>query len=94
MVRLRVKRGNVLMAVGDFARLSTPDPLQRDEMLSRLLNVLAAGNMSPQAMAYILNEPVQNIVYDPGDLAIEAELDDDLAALAAGHNHYGKNGKS
>lgn len=92
MVRLRVKRGNVLMAVGDFARLSTPDPLQRDEMLSRLLNVLAAGIMSPQAMAYILNEPVQNIVYDPDDLAREAELDDDLAALAAGHDHYGKVG--
>lgn len=55
---------------------------------------IAAGNMSPQAMAYILNEPVQNIVYDPGDLAIEAELDDDLAALAAGHDHYGKGGES
>lgn len=92
MVRLRVKRGNVLMAVGDFARLSTPDPLQRDEMLSRLLNVLAAGVLSPQAMAYILNEPAENVVYDPDDLAAEAEFEDVLAALAAGHDHYGKVG--
>lgn len=90
MARLRVKIGNTLMTVADFARLYHPDPNQRDELFSRLLNVLAAGILSPQAMAYILNEPVKNIVYDPDDLAAERELDDDLAALAAGHDNYGK----
>lgn len=94
MARLRVKRDNTLMTVADFARLYHPNPNQRDALLLRLLNVLAAGNMSPQAMAYILDEPARNVVYDPDDLAAEAELDDDLAALAAGHDNYGKGGDS
>lgn len=90
MARLCVKLDNgPLHTVSDAARRIGTTEEARKEMLCRLLDVLQQ-KLYPGEVAHILGLPQHCVVYRREDLDAEMAMDNELAALAAGHDGYGK----
>lgn len=86
MARLWVKLDN---EPPDAARRIGCTEEARKEMLCRLLGILQL-RLYPGEVAYILGLPPRCVVYRQEDLDAELEEDNELAALAAGFDEYGK----